>query len=199
MANADAERTGSKDAGSETDTGGDETELIAEIAALDEALATDVQQLQDRVSKLESALDERRDELETVKSRLTRTKADFQNYKKRAKKREAEIKDRATEDLLVRLLDVRDNLLRALDQDDDVDIRDGVEATLSTFDRVLDGENVDTIEPTPGEPVDPTCHEVVMRVAGEQSDGCIEEVYRPGYTLAGSVIRPAQVTVSEEE
>lgn len=199
MADADTETTEPEDAGSESDTGGENTELVAEVAAVDEALASDVKELHDRVAELESEVAERAEEVETMKSRLTRAKADFQNYKKRAKKREEAIKERAAEDLINRVLDVRDNLLRALEQDDDVDIRDGVEATLATFDRVLDAENVDTIEPQPGDEVDPARHEVVMRVSGEQPAGHIEEVYRPGYTLAGSVVRPAQVTVNEEE
>lgn len=174
-------------------------ELIAEVAAIDEALASEVASLQDTVEELETQLEERETELDDLESRLKRVHADFQNYKKRAEEREEQIRERATEDLVERLLDVRDNLVRALEQDEDIEVRDGVEATLSTFDRVLDGENVAAIEPAPGDEVDPERHEVVMRVDGDRPADRIEEVYRPGYELADKVLRPAQVTVSEGE
>jgi len=178
---------------------GDETvdALLARVAAVDEELAAEVGDLSDRAAELESELDEKEERIEELESSLKRTKADFQNYKKRTEKRKEQIKERATEDLVERLIDVRDNLVRALKQDADADIRDGVEATLSTFDRVLEDENVEAIHPEPGTEVDPQVHEVMMRVEGDQPEGTIEDVYRPGYRMAGKVLQAAQVTVSE--
>lgn len=186
MADADADLDDRPD-----DEVGSADELVAQIAALDEELAVEVAALSD-------ALEERDEQIDEITARLKRERADFQNYKKRVKEREDDIKARATEDLVERLLDVRDNLVRALSQDDDVDVRDGVEATLSTFDRILEEENVAAIEPNPGDEVDPERHEVVMRVDGNRSPDQIEDVYRPGYEVAGKVVRPAQVTVCED-
>lgn len=175
-------------------------ELVAQVAAHDEALAGEVGDLAVRVAALQAELADQSAEAEELESKLKRARADFQNYKKRVKEREAEIKERATEDLVERLLDVRDNLVRALEQDENADIRDGVEATLASFDRVLADENVEAIEPAPGQEVDPDRHEVVLREEdGQQPPGTIERSYRPGYELAGSVLRPAQVTVSEAD
>jgi len=179
-------------------------ELVARVAAVDEEAAAAVAELREEVADLEAELAEREAELEArdeaveeLESKLTRARADFQNYKKRTKQREEEIRDRATEDLVERLLDVRDNLVRAVEQDEDVEVRDGVEATLATFDRVLDGENVSAIEPDVGGDVDPERHEVVHRTESDEPAGAIDQVYRPGYEMAGKVLRPAQVTVSE--
>lgn len=172
-------------------------EFIARIAAHDETLAVEAAAIRERIETLAAELEDREERIDEITSRLKRERADFKNYKKRVEEREDEIRERATENLVERLLDVRDNLVRALSQDDDVDVRDGVEATLSTFDRVLKDENVEAIEPAPGEAVDPERHEVVMRVDGDQPHDHIEEVYRPGYELAGKILRPAQVTVSE--
>lgn len=172
--------------------------VVAEVAAHDEELAGDVSDLAIQVAALKAELADKTAETDELESKLKRARADFQNYKKRAKEREDEIRERATEDLVERLLDVRDNLVRALEQDEDADIRDGVEATLASFDRVLAEENVSAIEPQAGEEVDPTRHEVVLREEdGTQPPGRIERSYRPGYELAGAVLRPAQVTVSE--
>lgn len=201
MADADTDA----DAEDDPDDAGDDPagpeavdDLVARAAAFDEEIAVEVSSLKERVSELEEELSDKAETIDELEDRVRRERADFQNYKKRAKKREEELRERATEDLVERLLDVRDNLVRALSQEDDVEVRDGVEATLATFDRVLDAENVAAIEPEPGEEVDPTRHEVVMRVDGDRPAGTVEDVYRPGYEMAGRVLRPAQITVSEE-
>ena len=208
MANADTDAD-AEESIEESDDGGDETDgevedLIARVAAADEELAADVGDLAERAEELEAEVAGMEEELagkderiEDLESSLKRTKADFQNYKKRTEKRKEEIKERATEDLIERLIDVRDNLVRALEQEESADIRDGVEATLSTFDRVLEDENVEAIHPEPGTEVDPQVHEVLMRVEGDQPDGRVQDVYRPGYRMAGKVLQAAQVTVSE--
>ncbi|MBO4246645.1 nucleotide exchange factor GrpE [Halomicrobium sp. IBSBa] len=174
--------------------------LIDRVAESDpEAIATELASLRTRVDGLEGAVDERDAEIDELESKLKRKQAEFQNYKKRMKKRREEEKQRATEDLVSKLLDVRDNLQRALEQDEDVDIRDGVASTLRQFDDVLDAENVDVIEPEPGADVDPEYHQVLARVDSDQPEGTIDEVHRAGYVMAEKVLREAQVTVSEGE
>jgi len=187
---------------------GETADLVADVAAHDEALAEAVAARLDRIETLEDELESTEtelesvaDELETAEERLERTRADFRNYKERAKRQQAEIKERATEDLVERLLEVRDNLDRALDDGTDSleSLREGVELTRKQFDRVLDEEDVERIEPDPGSEVDPNRHEVMMRVDGEQPAGTVASVYRPGYEMAGDVLRTAQVTVAEGE
>ena len=183
------------------DEGLDEA-LVDRVAESDpESVAGELAALRVRVDGLEDQLDTREEELEDVTEKLKRKQAEFQNYKKRMEKRREQEKQRATEDLVERLLDVRDNLLRALNQEeaDADDIREGVESTLRQFDRVLDEENVDVVEPEPGDEVDPHTHEVLMRVESDQPGDAIADVHRPGYVMAEKVIRPAQVTVSDGE
>ena len=165
-------------------------------AAGDEELGSAVRDLQSRVEALETERDDLRERVEEAESRLKRTQADFQNYKKRAKKKQDQIRERATEDFVERVVTVRDNLVRALEQDEDADIRDGVESTLREFDRILDAENVATIDPDAGEDVDPHRHEVMMRVDSDHPEGTVADVFQPGYEMAEKVIRPAQITVS---
>ncbi|WP_368407858.1 nucleotide exchange factor GrpE [Haloarchaeobius salinus] len=175
-------------------------DLGAEVAALVERafeLKDDTDDLRRRVDELEAEVDELEDEREDLKQRLVRKQADFKNYKERAKKKQDQIRERATEDLVERLLPVRDNLTRALEQEgEDADIREGVEATLRDFDRVLEEENVEEIVPAAGDDVDPQRHEVMVRVDSELPEGDIVDVYRPGYEMAEKVIQTAQVTVS---
>jgi molecular chaperone GrpE len=173
------------------------TTLADRVADYDAELGDAVADLEARIEDLEADLAAAEERADDAESRLKRTQADFQNYKKRAEKRREEIKERATEDFVTRLVPVRDDLVRALDQEAGVDIRDGVESTLSSFDRVLEEENVVPIQPDAGDEVDPTRHEVMMRVESDQPEGTVVDVYRPGYEMAGTVIQEAQVTVSE--
>jgi len=164
-----------------------------------ESVARELAALQTRVEALAEELDAREEELDEVTSKLKRKQADFQNYKKRMEKRREQERERATEDLVERLLDVRDNLARALDQDDPdaEDLLGGVEKTLQGFDRVFEEEDVTVVEPDPGDDVDPRRHEVLVRVDSDQPPETIADVHRPGYVMAGKVVRPAQVTVSD--
>lgn len=166
----------------------DLTERVADSDPEDVALEID--ELRQQVDEHESTIDE-------LESSLKRKQADFQNYKKRMKKRREQERKRATEGLITRIIDVRDNLKRGIEQDGD--IREGIESTLNQFDHVLEGEHVEEIAPEPGEEVDPQRHEVLMRVESEQPADTIDEVHRPGYEMADKIIREAQVTVSDEK
>lgn len=169
-----------------------ESDLAARVAAVDEELAAEVAELAARADELDS-------EVAELRSKLKRKQADFQNYKQRTKRKQEQIRDRATEDLVERLVPVRDNLLRALDQDEGADIRPGVESTLTELDRVLEDENVSVIEPDSGDEVDPHRHEVMLRVDADQPEGTVVDIYQPGYEMADKVLRPAQITVSTGE
>jgi len=151
------------------------------------------------LARLDAEVREERERADDLESRLRRKQADFQNYKKRQKERMAQERERATENLVERLLDVRDNLERALETDESADIRGGIESTLAQFDRELERENVTPIEPQPGDTVDPVRHEVLATVPSGEAEDTIADVHRPGYEMAGKVLRPAQVTVSDSE
>ena len=175
-------------------------DLVDRVAESDpEDIARELAALRTRADSLESQVEQQDETIEELEEKLKRKQAEFQNYKKRMDKRREQEQKRATEDLVTRLLDVRDNLERALEQDEDTDIRGGVESTLRQLDDVLDAENVEVIDPEPGGDVDPTQHQVLARVDSDQPDGAIADVHRPGYEMADKVLREAQVTVSESE
>ena len=161
------------------------------------AVATEVADLRERVESLEADLAETAAERDDLEDRLKRKAAEFQNYKKRQEKQHEEVRERATEDLVEQLLEVRDNLDRALEQEEGADIREGVEATFRQLDEILAAESVEPIEPSPGAEVDPARHEVLLNVESDQPAGTVAEVHRPGYEMAEKVLRPAQVTVAE--
>jgi len=167
--------------------------LAEAVADHDEALAEEAEALAEDVA----ALRERADRADELESTLKRKQAEFENYKKRQEREREKLKERATEALVERVVEVRDDLVRALDQDEDADLRDGLAGTLATFDEVLAEEGVEPVEPAPGDEVDPVRHEVLMREASDHPEGTVVRCYRPGYEMAGHVVQTAQVTVSE--
>jgi molecular chaperone GrpE len=185
--------TSGTDADSDTDgDGGPPLEEIADrIERTDsETIAEEIVTLREEIAGLKTDRDD-------FEARLKRKQAEFQNYKKRQEKQREKEQARATEALVQELIEVRDNLKRALEQDESADIREGVEATFRQLDEVLDGEGVEPIEPDPGTPTDPKRHEVLLSVESDQPEGTVAEVHRPGYEMVEKVLRPAQVTVSE--
>ncbi|MFP4591616.1 MAG: nucleotide exchange factor GrpE [Halobacteriales archaeon] len=174
-------------------------DLVARVAAHDESLAEAVERLRERADGLADDLEATRAEVDELTSRLKRVHADFDNYKKRVERREEELRERATERLVERLLSVRDDLQRAVEAEAQAveDLREGVRMTLGELDRVLDAEGVAAIRPDPGEAVDPRRHEVMMRVDSEHPAETIAEVFEPGYAQGDRVLRPAKVTVSD--
>jgi len=152
-----------------------------------------------RIEELKAELEAKDAEIEELTEKLSRSRADFQNYKKRMQNKQEEMQARATEDLVSRFTKIRENLVRALDQDEDADIRPGIQSTLDEFDAILEAENVEIIAPEPGEEVDPQRHEVMMNVDSNQPDGTVADVYQAGYEMAGKVLQAAQVTVSSDD
>jgi molecular chaperone GrpE len=197
-----AEDIPSEEAAASADAVADESDEFESLEARIEdtptdELAREIDALRERAASAERSVEERASEVDDLESKLKHKQADFQNYKQRTERQQEELRERATEDLVTRLLDVRDNLSRALEQEGGADIRPGVESTLSEFDRVLDEENVTTIDPNAGDAVDPERHEVMLRVDSDQPEDMVAELYRPGYEMGEKVLRPAQVTVSE--
>jgi molecular chaperone GrpE len=178
----------------------DEEEEKNETDGETEELRRHLEEKEERVKELNDELDEREQRIEELESRVKRVQADFKNYKKRAEERREEVRERATEDLVKRLLGVRDDFERTLeaDEEDDADaddLREGVEMVRDKLDDILRNEGVERVET---DEFDPEKHQAMMRVESDEHDkGEIVEVYESGYRMAGRVLRPAKVTVAE--
>ncbi|MDZ7687299.1 MAG: nucleotide exchange factor GrpE [Halobacteriales archaeon] len=165
-----------------------------------EDLRRRLEEREERVEELRGELEEREERIEELESRVKRVQADFKNYKKRAKEKREEVRERATEDLVERLLGVRDDFDRALeaDEEDDTDtedLRGGVEMVRDKLDDVLRNEGVERVGT---DEFDPEKHQAMMRVESEEhEEGDIVDVYEHGYRMAGRIVRPAKVTVAE--
>jgi molecular chaperone GrpE len=124
-----------------------------------------------------------------VEARM-RLQADFENFRKRMMKQQAEQAERASEALVGQLLPVLDALDSALAHG-----TEGVEPIFSALMEVLNREGLVRID-APGDAFDPNLHEAVMHEAGEAGqEPLVDDVLRTGYVWKSRVVRPAMVKV----
>lgn len=134
-------------------------------------------------------------ELDTLKDRLLRMNAEYENYRKRTDKEKERIYSDACTDVLLKMLPVLDNLERAIAVDGSVeDLKKGVEMTIRQFTDALSKLDIKEIETSDG--FDPNVHEAVMHVQDENFGANeIAEVFQKGYKRGDKVIRHSMVKV----
>ena len=137
---------------------------------------------------------------------LRRLQAEFENYKKRVAKQQADQMARAALGLVEKLLPVLDTLDLATEHLGDADSADGraLVAASGQLRDVLSKEGLERIDPI-GKPFDPNDHEAVGHVPAEEpvdpdatpGEPVVGQVMRPGYRWRGAVVRPAMVMVRD--
>jgi molecular chaperone GrpE len=126
-----------------------------------------------------------------------RTKADFENFRKRAAQQAQEAQLRGKIEVAREVIDAVDNLERALEAaEDGAGLRDGVEMVLGGLRETLKRNGVEAVDPK-GEKFDPTRHEALSTQPVEGTEGgVVVEVLQKGYALGDQLVRPARVVVS---
>ncbi len=144
-------------------------------------------ELSDIEARLLDDLDRLQAERNDYLDQLLRTRADFDNYRKRIQKQQSEHQERAAEALVEKLLEPLDTFELAVAHGQ------GFEQARDMLVAILTKEGMERIDPA-GEAFDPNEADAV---AHEDGDGgpVVSEVLRPGYRWKGRVIRPAMVKV----
>jgi molecular chaperone GrpE len=129
-----------------------------------------------------------------------RTKADFENYRKRAARDAATAQERGVVKLARELLPAVDNLDRALEAalaaGNGDELASGIKLVHADLIAALARFGIQPFSPA-GEPFDPNCHEAVAQQPAEGAQpGTVLEVYQCGYRHGESVLRPARVVVA---
>jgi molecular chaperone GrpE len=129
-----------------------------------------------------------------------RTRADFENYRKRAAREAAGATERGIAKLALELLPAVDDLDRALQATDGADDSDtlasGVKLVHAGVIAALARVGIEPFSPV-GERFDPQFHEAVAQQPADGAEaGTIIEVYQRGYRLGEAVLRPARVVVA---
>jgi molecular chaperone GrpE len=133
-----------------------------------------------------------------------RTKADFENFRKRSAREAAAAQERGAVKLAVSLLPAIDNLDRALAHAESPGTGENGTASLVAGLRHVHAEVIAAlgrvgIEPysPEGQQFDPQYHEAVaQQPTGGAQPGTVVEVFQRGYRLGENVLRPARVVVA---
>ena len=137
-----------------------------------------------------------------LKDQLLRLQADFENARKRWRKEQAEVQERANADLLRELLEIYDDFQRALSvpREGQADtLVKGVEMIARRMEQFLKGYGIQAIE-AEGKLFDPALHEAVAHEENKEvPEGTVLSELRKGYTMNGRVLRTAVVKISSKE
>ena len=170
-----------------------------EAAAPASLKPTYVEELEQRVAQAEKQAQE-------YIGKYRQASQEFEDARARMRKELAKDAERNRRDVLASLLEVVDNLDRAIDaartagKDTNDSLLQGVEMVRQQFLSKLEGFNVRRIN-SQGEPFDPQLHEAVTTVSTEDpaADGRIVGVIAQGYRIGDEVLRPALVAVAKAE
>jgi len=150
-------------------------------------------------SSEQAEIDGLRAELQQEHDRYLRTRADFENYRRRVERDRDVAARQAKRELLLALVDLADGFDRALVHVDESP--DSVAAGLHGMQRrlssLLEAEGVKAFESV-GQSFDPTRHEALAAVlAGRGAPGAVVDEAGRGYLWKDELLRPARVRVAE--
>lgn len=133
------------------------------------------------------------------RERYLRLAAEFDNYRKRTERDMAEFRRRAANEVLLSLLDVLDNLDRALEASEGCEpdeLVTGLRAIRNQMFGILERASIVPIE-TEGRGFDPFEMEAVMRMPSDSvPEGGVVSVLQKGYRAPDHVLRHSKVVVS---
>jgi molecular chaperone GrpE len=149
---------------------------------------------------LDALLSERDDYLELAK----RTKADFENFRKRMTSEVQAAGARGKAEVIREVVPVLDDLERALqaagldpEGDSEDGLAHGVLLVFRGLRETLSRNGVEAVDPT-GEKFDPNLHEALSTQPVDGAEpGTVVETMQKGYRLGEQLVRPARVVVAE--
>ena len=162
-------------------------ELLEELTLKDE-----------KISKLKEDLEKSESETQEYISLSQRLQADFENFKKITDKQNKEIIKFANQNIIKEFLDCYEDFGRALEIENDKDLREGIQLIYNKFSDVLTKEGVEEI-PAKGEKFDLNKHEALMVQQSEDvENGYIIEELMKGYMYKDKVLKYSKVIVCKK-
>jgi len=148
---------------------------------------------EERIAALEAEKAELRD-------RMLRIAAEFENWKKRARKEQTDGESKVREAVLRDLLEVIDNLERATaatgGATDLQSVQQGIALVLRLFGQKLERYDVKPLE-AKGQPFDPRLHEAISQApSSDVPPGTVLNELMKGYKIGDRLLRPAAVVVA---
>ena len=148
-------------------------------------------------------VDELLKERDETKDKLMRALAEGENIRKRAIKDRQDAEIYAITKLARDIINVYDNLQRALDlADENLDEKslpmiEGLEITKKDLLETFKKNKIEKIEPEPGDKFDPKLHQAMMETPSDEVErGQILQVLTTGFLIGDRLLRASNVTVS---
>ena len=140
-------------------------------------------------------------EIARLRDQLLRTAADFDNFRKRARREQDDATRRGRESTVKDLLPIFDNLERAAAHAesgaDAKAVSDGIRMVTKQFVDTLDRMGIKRVA-TVGQPFDPARHEAIQHLESkEHPAGTVVAEVQAGYSIGDYLVRPAMVVVSK--
>lgn len=142
------------------------------------------------------------EEKEALEDRVLRLQAEINNIQKRNARDRSIAAKYQSQKLASQLLDVVDNLERALatptQSEDAQALKQGVEMVYKQFLNAFEQEKIIMLDPL-GQEFDPNLHQAVSMMPADegQASNTVIQVLQKGYQLEDRIIRPAMVIVAE--
>lgn len=145
-------------------------------------------------------------ERDLLKDQLLRALAETENVRKRANRQIEDARLYAVEKFSRDMLNVADNLSRAVESLP-ADVRallpeagqtmvEGVELTQKELVTVLSRHGVTPIDASPGAAFDPALHQAVTQIPSNHPAGRVAEMFQSGWRIGDRTLRAAMVAVS---
>jgi len=175
-----------------------------ENAFLDDIDEIEAEMEEQELADMEPAsVEELEDENRQLKDRLMRAMAETENMRKRGERDRREAEAYGGTKLARDLLSVHDNLDRALETIDDklreesAALVEGLELTQRELLAVFEKHKIVKLDPAMGEKFDPKLHQAMFEAPVPNTvKGTVIQTMAHGFTIAGRLIRAAQVGVS---
>ncbi len=156
---------------------------------------------QDEFKTLQRALEDEKSKSKQCLDRMKYLQADFENSVKRLRREAEEAPKLGNEQLVIRLLDVVENLERAIEAGEKIDEKSelitGVKMISKQLDGILRQEGLERIS-AEGEKFNPVLHEALaQKETKEKAEGTVLKEIRRGYMLRGKILRPSKVEVAK--
>jgi len=150
------------------------------------------------IEQLKMDLEKSQSETQEYISLSQRLQADFENFKKITDKRNKDLIKFANENVLKQFLDCYEDFGRALETENNEDLRKGIELIYNKFTDVLKKEGIEEI-PAKGEKFDLNKHEALMVQESEDvENGYIIEELMKGYMYKDKVLKYSKVIVCKK-
>ncbi|PKL31915.1 nucleotide exchange factor GrpE [Candidatus Saccharibacteria bacterium HGW-Saccharibacteria-1] len=134
---------------------------------------------------------------------LQRTRADFENYRKRSESDKSLAHESGQASAILKLLPVIDNIERAIKYMPE-ELKEnkwalGIAGLVKNLESSLDNLNLKRIDATTGADFNPDLHEAILFDEGAEGEKeVVVEEMQAGYTLGGRPIRHAMVKVTRQ-